>query len=626
MGSASEQTDQPPSQARRHGMMGLYTQGTISQTADSDAEAARNLRTTLPAKIHRSEHHRVATTGSLFAMPSGGAVIVVGRPRFKDAHLEHIHEQQDSAAAIAEAYRDHASDVFEHVYGSFACCIIDPSNDRLLAAIDRVGQHTLYYRQLDAALAFGSDSACLRDLDTASTNVLNQGVFNYVYFHMVPSPGSIFAQIKKLPAAHCLEWQGGEVTLRCYWTPRFNESHTRGHLKELHQSLRDKLREAIANNLPTQGKVGAFLSGGLDSSTVTGVMSELCDEQAQAFSIGFAADGYDEMPFARTTARHFGVKLNEYYVTPQDVVDALPMIATSYDEPFGNSSALPAYFCARMAAEHGVDTLLAGDGGDELFAGNERYNFQRVFEHYQHVPKAVRNGLLEPLLRALPASLGLVSKARSYVAQAKTPLPDRLQNYNFLHQHLPEEIFSDDFLHEVNVALPLELQRAVYHRPEAGSDLNRMLYLDWQFTLADNDLRKVSHMCCVAGVDVTYPMLDDVLIEFSCSIPSDIKIKGKELRHFYKQALTGWLPQETISKSKQGFGLPFGVWMQDYQPLREMAYDNLLALKKRQLIRPEFIDKTIEMHQSKHAAYYGELVWIFTVFELWMDANAESVR
>ena len=151
-----------------------------------------------------------------------------------------------------------------------------------------------------------------------------------------------------------------------------------------------------------------------------------------------------------------------------------------------------------------------------------------------------------------------------------------------------------------------------------------MLYLDWQITLADNDLRKVSHMCSLAGVDVAYPMLDDELVEFSCTVPSEWKIKDKDLRHFYKESLKGWLPRETIEKTKQGFGLPFGVWMRTYRPLREMAYDNLLKLKSRGLIRPAFIDKAMEMHQSQHAAYYGELVWILTVFELWMQGHSGS--
>ena len=224
-------------------------------------------------------------------------------------------------------------------------------------------------------------------------------------------------------------------------------------------------------------------------------------------------------------------------------------------------------------------------------------------------------------MRALPGGLPLVGKANSYIAQANTPLPDRLQSYNFLHRHLEADIFDPDFLAHVNPNVPLELQRDIYRRPGEGTDLNRMLYLDWQITLADNDLRKVSQMCALAGVDVVYPMLDNSLLDFSCQVPSKWKIKGNDLRHFYKFALRKWLPQQTISKDKQGFGLPFGVWMRTYNPLKEMAYDHLGALKQRGIIRADFIDRAIEMHQSEHAAYYGELVWILAVFEMWFSAQ-----
>jgi len=453
------------------------------------------------------------------------------------------------------------------------------------------------------------------------TSLINQGIYNYVYFHMVPSPETVYRDIQKIPAAHYLDYQNGKAQLVNYWKPVFSESTKQHAFSTLSTQLKAVLRNSVEQCLAGGGNVGAFLSGGLDSSTVAGILAESSAGDGAAYSIGFAADGYDEMAYARITARHFNLKLNEYYVTPQDVVDALPLVATSYDEPFGNSSALPAYFCARMAAENGVTRLLAGDGGDEIFGGNDRYVKQRVFDYYGCIPASLRKGLVEPLVRLLPLALPLMPKANSYIEQAKTPLPDRLQSYNFLHRHAASEIFSDSFLADVNTAAPLELLRTIYQRPEEASPLNRMLYLDWQITLADNDLRKVSQMCALAGVDVAYPMLNDELVEFSCQIPSAWKIKGGSLRHFYKQALTGWLPQETIHKTKQGFGLPFGVWMKTYSPLREMAYDNLLKLKTREFVRPEFIDRAIAMHQSEHAAYYGELVWILTVFELWMEGR-----
>lgn len=576
----------------------------------------------LPVVLTDGHSYGLATSGTTQELPSGGGVVIVGRPLFRNSALAGVARKAGAAAAVAQGYAEYSQDIFSHLYGSFCCAIVDASANRTLIGIDRLGQHSLYYTQIADGLLFGSSAHSVLTQDKRKHALLSQGLYNYLYFHMVPGPGSVYQDLKKLQAAHYLEFQGGQSRIVNYWHPEFTES-TKDDTASLSHQLMQTMREAVENCLPESGKIGSFLSGGLDSSTVTGLLAEASNREAEAFSIGFSAEGYDEMAFARITAKHFGVKLNEYYVTPEDVVEALPFIATSYDEPFGNSSALPAYFCAKMAAEHNVSTLLAGDGGDEIFAGNERYIKQRAFQHYHKVPGVLRKGLLEPIIRNLPGAIPLASKARSYIAQANTPLPDRLQSYNFLHRHAASDIFAESFLAEVNVGQPLELLRSIYHRPEDATELNRMLYLDWQITLADNDLRKVSHMCDLAGVEVVYPMLDDALVEFSAIVPSALKIHGGDLRHFFKQTTQSWLPEATINKSKQGFGLPFGVWMQSYEPLRELAYDNLLSLKKREFIKPDFIDETIRMHQSEHAAYYGELVWIFTVFELWMQGKVD---
>jgi asparagine synthase (glutamine-hydrolysing) len=608
----------------RHGIFGWHTHGNSPVHAPANIGAMRDtFHTQLPINTHIESDFEVATTGSSHQISNGTTIAIAGRPYFRSKDLKELVKQQGIASALASGYAELSQDIFKLLFGSFCCAIIDAQANRVLIAIDRLGQEAMYYRATEGVFYFGSSASSVLASEEGEPTLLNQGIYNYVYFHMLPSPGSIYSRLKKIPAAHYVDYHNGQCQVVNYWQPEFSESTKGLSFGGLSKQLKDTLRTSVENCLSGSGKAGSFLSGGLDSSTVTGLLAEASTREAEAYSIGFSAEGYDEMAYARITARHFDVKLNEYYVTPQDVVDALPMIATSYDEPFGNSSALPAYFCAKMAAENGVSTLLAGDGGDEIFGGNERYIKQRVFEHYAKIPGKLRRGLLEPVINAMPRILPLVTKANSYITQANMPLPDRLQSYNFLNRHAASDIFSDAFLAEVNQSLPLEVLRSIYHRPQHASDLNRMLYLDWQITLADNDLRKVSHMCALAGVDVAYPMLDDALVEFSCQVPSAWKIKGTDLRHFFKRALKGWLPEETINKRKQGFGLPFGVWMQSYKPLRELAYDNLLKLKSRNVIRSEFIDRTIKMHQSEHAAYYGELVWIFTVFELWMDGRYE---
>ena len=197
-----------------------------------------------------------------------------------------------------------------------------------------------------------------------------------------------------------------------------------------------------------------------------------------------------------------------------------------------------------------------------------------------------------------------------------------MQAYNFLHRNAPDSVFTPAFLEQVSTAYPLQLLRETFNDPADAGDLNRMLYLDWQITLADNDLRKVNRACEMAGVSVRYPMLDDALVEFSTAIPSQWKLPGRTLRDFYKRALAGWLPQATLDKEKHGFGLPFGVWMRSYAPLSEMAYDCVLRLKHRDIFREDFLDRAIALHRADHAAYYGSLIWILTALELWLEANA----
>jgi len=263
--------------------------------------------------------------------------------------------------------------------------------------------------------------------------------------------------------------------------------------------------------------------------------------------------------------------------------------------------------------------LLAGDGGDEIFAGNDRYAKQKVFQYYGQMPGILQSAAKGVFCGTPLPKLPLLSKAASYIKQAQVPLPDRLETYNFLNQFGVENMFNGDFLSAVDVQQPISQQRQRYFECSSDDPVDRMLYLDWKFTLADNDLVKVGRMCEMAGVDVRFPLLDKSVVDFSCTIPADIKLPGNKLRHFYKESCRGFLNDETLSKSKHGFGLPFGLWMKENKALRELALDNLLAFKKRKIVKDSLIDEVLDAHQSDHASYYGELIWIMVVLELWLQ-------
>lgn len=507
--------------------------------------------------------------------------------------------------------------------------IDDNRRQTTTVAMDPIGLGQAYFDHAADPFEIHSNPASAAPRSStrkASQDIDPQALFDYVYFHFVPSPRSIFTGISKISNGHAIQVRNGQIEMLRYWRPQFDQPFGLS-VDDAAVELRGLLSDSVNRAMDGSQACGAFLSGGLDSSTVAGLASRL-RPGVQTISMGFDAPGYDEVEYARIASRHFGTRSIEYYVTPDDVLASLPEIAAAFPEPFGNSSAAAVYHCARIAREHGIDLLLAGDGGDEIFGGNERYLKQMIFERYRLVPPTIRSLLLEPAVRTASkvTTRFPIGKAASYISQAKIPLPDRLQTYNFLQRHDAAEVFSDGMLARVQVSEPLQLLRDEYATPGSADAINRMLFLDWKFTLHDNDLVKVNEMCRLAGVSVAYPMLDPAIVNFSMRIPSDWKVRRGELRWFYKKAMRGFLPEQIIGKSKHGFGLPFGVWTASHAGLRSLAEDCLGSLGSRGYFRPAFLRDALRMHREIHAKFYGELVWILTVLELWLRAHAPNAR
>ena len=544
-----------------------------------------------------------------------------GSPQFSDQRLAELARTQGSLAAWRDKVAHNASAAAIGVQGDFAVALREPTG-RTFLAVDRFSIQTLCYRVDNGQLLFASRADELRD---ATTDIDPQALFDYLYFHAIPSPRTIFKNVHRLPPGHYAIFDNGKLTVAAYWTPSFTEGQATS-LDEKKIEFRQLLQDSVASQLDGT-RPACFLSGGTDSSTVAGMAALASNEPVATYSIGFDAQGYDEMAYARLAARHFKTHHHEYYVTPADLVRSIPMVASHFDQPFGNSSALPAYYCAKMACDDGVSKLLAGDGGDEWFGGNSRYAKQRIFGWYDHVPGLLRTKLMEPLLKS-PASarFALTRKAVSYVEQARVPMPDRLQMYNLIMRLGVHEVLTPGLLAQVDLTAPLQLQRQVWHSAKNCSDLNMELAYDWRFTLAESDLPKVRGATCVAGVEVGFPLLDDRLLAFSQSLPSAAKLKGLQLRWFFKSALQGFLPEEIIKKKKQGFGLPFGLWANADAALKALATDSLNSLAERGLIRRDFIKTLLGQRLAEHPGYFGEMVWILMTLEQWLRAKAPSYR
>lgn len=524
-------------------------------------------------------------------------VAITGRPVWNDGDLVAIAKREGHAAALAHAYRRDGLEVFQRIGGTFSLTIVDQRSGRIVAAIDRMGIGRLYYGcPRDGGIVFGTTADGVREYSYLSSTISPQGLYDYLFFFMSPAPGTIYAEQKKLMSAQYLVFEKGAVRTQFYWRMPYRE-HNNQSPQELEAQLRSLLGDAVEAAVvkAQKGRIGAFLSGGLDSSTMAGLIERAAPGKATCFTIGFDVDGYDEMPYARLAAQHFNCRHHPHYLTSDDLMDAIHQITEAYDEPYGNSSAVPTYVCAKIARENGIDTMIAGDGGDELFAGNERYIANRIFDYYSQLPQIVRRGLIEPTITLLSRSFetDFLRRCRNFVQFANIAKSERPFAGNLYGENAANGVFDPDFLKKVDLARPLNDIRSIIERAESSSDVQRMMHTDLQRTLSDNDLVKVQRMCERAGVDVVFPFLDDRIVEFAAGIPEQTLLPEGKLRGFYKSAFHDFLPRETIEKKKHGFGIPSMTWSREVPALREMLHDKISSFGNRGIFRKSYLDAMI---------------------------------
>ena len=501
------------------------------------------------------------------------------------------------------------------VGGEHALAVL--SGPFLWLATDRLGTRPLYYAFLNGGgIAFDSDASRLAGAPGVDGGLEPQALYDYFHFHMIPGPETLYRGVHRLPPGTCLRAGNGEERLTRYWQPQYRPR--RADPGGMQERFRDAVFAAVERSC-AEGSVGAFLSGGTDSSTIVGAMSLLCGGRTPAYSIGFDVPGYDETDYAREVARYFGIPHRVHYLSPSEVGEAVPQVAAWLDQPFGNASIVPAHQCARLAAEDGVQRLLGGDGGDELFGGNTRYAKQQVFESFSGLPAPVK-GSIEPVTARLPA-IGPLRKVRSYVAQARVPLPDRLESYNLLENLGPGQVLAGGMLEAVDIGHPRKLMRNAYAEAAARDYVNRLLALDLRFTLADNDLIKVRQASGMAGLSATFPFLDDEVVALSLELPVGWKVRRNALRPFFKEALRDFLPRTVLNKSKQGFGLPFGVWLAETDSLNRLAREALDGLVQRRILREGFAQQLLKRELPRHPGYYGTFVWVLMMLGQWLDAH-----
>jgi len=326
------------------------------------------------------------------------------------------------------------------------------------------------------------------------------------------------------------------------------------------------------------------------------------------------------MHYARIAARHFNTIHHEYYVTPQDIFEMLPQLVALYDEPFANSSVIPAYFCAKLARENGVEVLLGGDGGDEIFGGNARYYDN--FANFSQLPAWLVN-FSWIIVNSSPEIIKKVGlkKIYNYIKRARSPLHERIHAYSLQNYHDINEIFNADFLNNSHFLLPEEISKKYIEQAGTDDFLDQFLYNDLKLTLMDNDLRKVGLTAELANINVRYPFLGHKIVEFTGKIPATYKVKGDQLRYIFKQTFRNLLPQEIINKKKHGFGLPIVPWMMRPGKLHNLVKDLIYSssLSDRKIFNDEFIRKIYKKAMEDTTTFYGSFIYFVVFLELWLQ-------
>jgi asparagine synthase (glutamine-hydrolysing) len=534
---------------------------------------------------------------------------------------------ENIGAVVAAIFRSDPEKWPLRVRGNFAVIILDTENRRLVAATDRIGIRPVYWHERGNAYYLSSRINGIRRV-CPSLEIDDGAIYAYMHHSMIPSPYTIYKSVQKLEPGFLLEANVRRHSLVQYWDitnmPKLPESED-----EIAERVYERIDNAVSlmrDGIAKEGKFACFLSGGTDSSSICGLLSRNSNTSIRAYSVGFSEADYSEMVYAKTAAKKFGLALHDIYLQPKDVIELLPYIIKAYDEPFGNSSAIPVLYCVRSAARDGILHMLAGDGGDEIFAGNEWYARQQLFRDYYKIPIAVRNYIIEPLLtnrlERLPFSF--FRKAGSYVRRAKMCDIDRLYSYRYVTD---EEMFDPVFLARCNRESVANIARKHFNRLPDAVPLDRTLYHDMKLVITDNDLRKVTRMCEVAHVRVQYPMLDYPVIDLGFRISADLKLKGtSNLRYIFKQAFRDLLPRKILKKRKHGFGAPIARWLRTDRRMREFA--SKLLFDKRHLDRgyfnPSFVLKLWDMNLNARNDVYGYKVWNLVMLEAWHLEHMEN--
>ncbi|HEX6478400.1 MAG TPA: asparagine synthase (glutamine-hydrolyzing) [Ktedonobacteraceae bacterium] len=523
----------------------------------------------------------------------------------------HRFRTDSDTETIVHAYEEYGLDCIKRLHGMFGLAIWDSIRHRLLLARDRVGKKPLYYTFLNGNLAFASEIKSLLCHPQVKRQVDVQALADFLSVRYVPGPTTLFANIYKVLPGHWLLCENGGIREECYWDFTFGETEERP-VEDYIQGIQQHITHAVQERLMADVPLGAMLSGGVDSSIITGVMSQLTDKPVNTFSVGFDVPGFNELPYAGLVSKHFGTEHHELVVQCSDLTKYWPLLTWHRDEPVSEPSDLGVYLISKLARNH-VKVVLSGEGADELFAGYPKYIVDRMARYYHLLPAFMRDRFITQLLSHLPYNLRKIKMAGRVLSE---PAPQRWMSwFGVFNGQLKNDLLSEKTKAHIDNDASRTFQRWLA-RNKQRDNLSSMLYLDTKIWLPDNLLMKADKMTMAASLESRMPLLDYKLIEYAASIPSSVKVKPFQTKYLLKRAYADFLPKPVLTRKKMGFNVPTGVWFREGQ--REIITRLLLSerARSRGFLNNECVATILRDHLEGRTQYTNQL-FILASLELW---------
>lgn len=546
-----------------------------------------------------------------------GEIYNFGALRHRLEATGHRFRTQSDTETIVHLYEDEGLDCFSHLNGMFAIAIWDANHRRLVLGRDRLGQKPLVYRLESQRLLFASELKSILQVPGVPRELDRGAIDEYLTYQYVPHPNTIFRGIRKLPPAHRAVYQDGELAITPYWRPDFNIQRPMTEAEACEQ-LRETLTSAVKLRMQSEVPLGAFLSGGVDSSLITALMQQHSTEPIKTFSIGFPIREYDESSYARSVASHLGTDHQAFQVTP-DGVAVLPKLVWHFDEPFGDSSAIPTWYVSQMTRRH-VTVALTGDGGDELFIGYPRYRAVGWAAGIDRVAP-LKSFLGSRFWQWIPAP----SKQKSRLRQAKrfsealgmSPLRRYLDWISIFNEARRAELYTDDFLASLPNSDPASFLSTAYARAQRRDPITAIALTDLVTYLPCDLMTKVDIASMAHSLECRQPFLDYRVVELAAAMPLSLKYRWGQGKRILRRAFGDLLPAGIWRRKKMGFGVPLDHWFR--AELKELTNDVLLdgTARNRGFFRPETVEALVRQHQCGEFDHAYRL-WSLLVFELWM--------